>query len=271
MIHLVTALPCEAKPLIRRYRLHGRQRENGFRIYENEQLRLIISGIGSCAAAAACAYLQGADPRARHVWINLGVAGHPHLDVGEAVLAHKLSDAASGNTWYPPLPFQPPCATVDLVSVAHAEHAYPDDSAYDMEAAGFYAAASRFNSHELVHVFKVISDNAAHPADQVTAVQVEALIDARLDCLDALLQTLTQLDRQLAEQQATAAIMDTFLQRWHFSVAQQHQLQRLLQRCQALGETRPDVADFAGARNSRQVITALRQRIDAMPLSFAPA
>lgn len=271
MLYIVTALPCEAKPLIRHYHLHGRQRENGFRLYENERLRLIIAGVGKCAAAAACAYLQGAEPNIRHIWLNLGIAGHPHLSVGEAVLAHKLSDAASGRTWYPPLPFQPPCPTVELVSVDQAEHEYGGDSAYDMEAAGFYAAAGRFNSHELVQVFKVISDNRTDPATQVTAERAEALITARLDRLDALLQTLTQLDAQLAQQHPDAAAMQPFLQRWHFSVAQQHQLQRLLQRWQALSDTPSDISEFAGAGNSKQVIAALRERIAAMPLRFVSA
>ena len=38
MIHIVTALPCEAKPLVHHYRLNGRQPACGFRIYENEKI-----------------------------------------------------------------------------------------------------------------------------------------------------------------------------------------------------------------------------------------
>ena len=60
MINILTALPCEAKPLIHHYRLNGRQ-VHGFRIYENSDMRLIVSGIGKVAAAAACACLQCRD------------------------------------------------------------------------------------------------------------------------------------------------------------------------------------------------------------------
>ncbi len=269
MLYIVTALPCEAKPLIRHYRLNGRH-ENGFRIYANEQLRLIIAGIGKYAAAAACAYLQGATPDRRPVWLNLGIAGHHSLEVGSAVLAHKVHDAATGKTWYPAIPFQPPCPTVDLVSVDQPESEYHGAAAYDMEAAGFYAAAGRFNTHEMVQVFKIISDNRSTPAHQVTADHAEEIVAARLDTLDTLLEALSHLDAQLAQQQPPIEAMHAFLQRWRFSVSQRHQLQRLLQRWQALGKETPDIAEFAAAQNSKQVIAALRGRIAAMPLRFDP-
>jgi len=268
MIHIVTALPCEAKPLIRHYELNGRQRENGFRIYENGHLRLIIAGVGQCAAAAACAYLQGADPHTKHSWLNLGIAGHGRLEIGTAVLAHKISDAA-GTAWYPPLPFNPPCETVELISVDRPETDYPGKAAYDMEATGFYATAGRFNSHELVQVLKVISDNPANPAHQVTAEQTEALICARLDSIDALLKQLTQLEAQLAQQEPPVEAMAAFLQHWHFSTTQQHQLQRLLQRWQALSGATPTTSEFEAARNSKQVIAALQEKITALPVTFS--
>lgn len=268
MIHIVTALPCEARPLIDRYRLQGRQREHGFRIYENHALRLIIAGVGKCAAAAACAYLQGRDAGAKHAWLNLGIAGHRHLAVGTAVLAHKVGDAASGQAWYPPLPFQVPCTTVDLVSVDQPEGDYGDGTAYDMEAAGFYATAARFNTHELVQVLKVISDNAAHPADQVTATHAEQLITARLDTIDAMIRQLGQLEQRLGRQHPESGQLQPYLQRWHFSVSQQHQLQRLLQRWQALAERLPEVDEFAGARSGKQVIAALQARLATLPVRW---
>jgi adenosylhomocysteine nucleosidase len=267
MLHIVTALPCEANPLIRHYRLNGRQRENGFRIYENAQLRLIIAGVGQYAAAAACAYLQGADPQAKHAWLNLGIAGHGRLEVGTAVLAHMISDA-TGTAWYPPLPFNPPCETVELVSVDQPETDYPGEAAYDMEAAGFYATAGRFNSHELVQVVKVISDNQANPAHQVTVEQTEALISARLDTIDTVLTQLDQLEKQLSQQQPSSEIMEPFLQQWHFSTTQRHQLQRLLQRWEALSGDIPNAAEFKTAHNSKQLIAALKEKIAGLPLTF---
>lgn len=268
MIHILTALPCEARPLIAHYGLNGRQGNNGFRIFENDRLRLIVAGVGKCAAAVACGYLQGAAPAQRHAWLNLGVAGHATLAAGTAVIAHKVSDAASGRCWYPPLLFPAPCPTLELITVERPENDYPDDAAYDMEAAGFYAAASRFSSLELLQAFKVISDNRTQPADALTAERVEALIGDRLDDIDALIQALTGLETALARQSTPPETLQPFLQRWHFSVAQQHQLQRLLQRWQALGAPPPTPDTFSAARNGKQVIAALRAHIDALPVSW---
>ena len=47
------------------------------------------------------------------------------------------------------------------------ETAYPKDAAYDMEAAGFYAQAAGLTTTDLVHVFKIVSDNRENPVSKV--------------------------------------------------------------------------------------------------------
>jgi len=266
MLHIVTALPCEAKPIIRHYRLNGRQAENGFRIYENDQIGLIIAGIGKCAAAAACAYLQGAEPQSKHAWLNLGIAGHGDLNVGDAVMAHKVTDANTATSWYPAMPFKHPCPTVELVSVDQPQTDYDANIAYDMEASGFYDTASRFNSSELVQVVKLISDNHANPAEQVSAELTEQIIDAKLDKIDALIQKLLELEQQQSQQMSPE--IKQFQQHWHFTVSQQHKLQRLLQRWQARSETTINPADFIDAKNSKAMLQALEKKIIALPMRF---
>ncbi len=267
MLHIVTALPCEAKPLIQYYRLNGRQAENGFRIYENEQIRLIIAGIGKSAAAAACGYLQAMTAKEKHIWLNLGIAGHASLDIGEGVIANKVIDAASAKQWYPAMPFKSPCKTVQLITVDQPESEYQGDFAYDMEASGFYVTACRFNSSELVHVFKVISDNHANPAQQVSAALAEEIISAQLDSVDALIQQLLKLNALLMPQQATPEI-EQFQQHWHFTVSQQHQLNRLLQRWQARSIEPLNIYHYRLEKNSKAVLLLLERRIDKLPLKF---
>ena len=270
MLHIVTALPCEAKPLIQHYRLNGRQPENGFRIYENDQIRLIIAGIGKCAAAAACAYLQGMETNSKHAWLNLGIAGHATLEVGEALLAHKITDAATGNHWYPPMPFKRPCQSLELITRDQPEADYDANAAIDMEASGFYATAIRFNSSELVQVLKVISDNHANPATEVNAALAEELICARLDVVDQVIQQLQQLNKKLDQQNSTE-IQQLFMQRWRFTVSQQHQLLRLIQRWQAKEMPPLSPENFDGAKNSKAVLNQLAEQIETAPLRFADA
>ncbi len=267
MLHIITALPCEAKPLIKHYRLNGRQAENGFRIYENDDIRLIIAGIGNYAAAAACGYLQGLAPQTKHAWLNLGIAGHKDLAIGTAVLASKISDTATGKHWYPAMPFTLPCQTAELISLDQPNNDYGCNSIYDMEAAGFYSTAARFNSSELVQVFKVISDNQANPTEQVSAAQTEAIIAATLETIDSLIKQLHGLNTQMAIQQNPPEITD-FQQHWHFTVSQQHQLQRLLQRWQARSEKSIDIKQFESIKNSKALIASLEKMIDQLPMSF---
>ncbi len=270
MIHIVTALPCEAKPLIRHYRLNGRQAENSFRIYENGDMRLIVAGVGKIAAAAASAYLQGQAANSLHAWLNLGVGGHHSLPVGELVLASKITDATNNTNWYPPLVFKAPCQRRALLSVDSPDTEYRGDCVYEMEAAGFYATTCRFSSTELLQVCKVISDNHAHPADKVTAPHVEEIITARLEAIDEIIQALNKQLKQL-EQQTTPAVLNQFLERWRFSVSQQHQLQRLLQRWQARSGETPEPQMFAAAHNGKAVIKQLQQQIQQQPMRFDDA
>jgi nucleoside phosphorylase len=267
MIHIVTALSCEAKPLIHHYRLNGRQAENGFHVYENDAMRLIIAGMGKCAAAAACAYLQGLEPKGKHIWLNLGIAGHATLNVGEPILAHKVIDAATNVTWYPPLLFTPPCQTVPLLSVDQPKASYASGIAYDMEASGFYATAGHFNSYELVQVLKVISDNHTNPMQQVSKKLAQEIISNQLVTLDVLIRQLLELNTLLAGQQRKPAI-EPFIQRWHFTVAQQHKLQRLLQRWNVLSNNILDIEQFKDKQNSKEVLVALEKEIAMLPLRF---
>lgn len=203
MLHIVTALPCEAKPLIRHYHLNGRQAENGFRIYENKQIRLIIAGVGKHSAFAACTHLQDMDNN-KHAWLNLGIAGHKDLNIGTAVLAHKITDANTGTTWYPAISFRHSWPTVELISVDQPQTDYADNIAYDMEASGFYTSASRFNSDKLVQVFKLISDNDTSPPEQVSAKFVEEIISTKLDSIDELIQQLIKLEKQQAQSETSS-------------------------------------------------------------------
>ena len=159
MIHIVTALPCEAKPLIKHFRLNGHAPRHGFRIYENAQLRQIISGLGKLPCAAACAYLQALFAEQDAAWLNLGIAGHAELEVGSAVLASKISEENSEMRYYPPTLNQCSLPRIEVISLDQAVNDYHPQAAYDMEAAAFYATAVRFASSEVIQVMKNVLQN----------------------------------------------------------------------------------------------------------------
>lgn len=197
-VHLVTALPAEAAPVTSRFDLKRRQPDCGFPVYRNRHISLVVSGVGKTNAAAASASLHALNHcPANAIWINLGIAGHGKLPRGEAVLAHSITDAATGETWRPPVHILPPCTHVGLETLDRPDFDYERRSAFDMEASGFYATAVRLSPPQLVHCFKVISDNREQSGRGISAALVRRLIADRLDLLQELLDRLTTIAGRL--------------------------------------------------------------------------
>lgn len=242
MINIVTALTCEANPIIQHYHLKKSPRKSGFPVYSNEYITLIISGMGKFAAASATGYLQALlsqyddeeiGAAAGHAWFNVGIAGHKFMDLGTALLAHRVSDAAGVQRYYPCFTFDLPCDTIDVVSVEQPETAYAVNAAYDMEALGFCAAASRFASFELIHCLKVISDNQSTSHRHITKHVGEELIGNQLLVIENLLHEFEQL-QQATVQPHLAEDYRLLTKRLRFTVTQKNQLKSLLQRWHVL-------------------------------------
>ncbi len=194
MIHFVVALPAEAGPLIERYRLQRRALRGDYPVYEGDDTALIVSGVGKVAAAAATACLHAStDGHGPGVWLNVGIAGHRQRRVGDGVLAHRVTDHQTQANWYPQLAFDPPCETADVLTVNTPEFRYTESSLYEMEAAGYYPSACRFTRLELVHCFKVVSDNRAMSADTVSAKAIRSLIENQLEVIDHMISQLLAL------------------------------------------------------------------------------
>lgn len=70
-----------------------------------------------------------------------------------------------------------------VTTVDRPETGYGEETIYEMEAAGFCAAAARLVSAELIQVIKVVSDNAAAPPSGLTAKRVEELIEGRIETI----------------------------------------------------------------------------------------
>jgi adenosylhomocysteine nucleosidase len=191
----------------------------------------------------------------------------PICSLGEACVAHKITDADSGKRWYPPLIEQPPCADESLCTVSRPRLDYPEPVLYDMEASGFYEAATRFSTSELVQCIKVVSDNGESPASQINASQICAWIENRACLVDTLLQQLQALARPL--QQHHPGLLAQCLGRWHFTAQQRLQLERLLSRWEVLAPDEPPTMQvLSDAKQAKDVLHRLRQQLDGLPITF---
>lgn len=263
-LRMVIALPCEAKPIVNRMDLKPATGEHPFRIYhDQERVRwLIESGVGRQAAGVATAYLAGLSTAGKAVaWLNAGVAGHATLPVGQARAAHKITDAALGTAYYPPVIFQGLKAE-PLVTVTEPEESIAANMLVDMEGSAFYAAASTFASTELVHCLKIVSDHGAVPGPRLAKESVRILMENELPLIEMAAKQLIGLSNELATRWTPPASFDAIYGEYHFTSTQKNQLRRLLRRWQVLlGEEDVITYVWKHAATGREVLACLDDRL----------
>lgn len=269
-LHLVVALPAEAKPLVQHYGLQKQQSEHGFDIYRKEHIALVVSGVGKINAAAAVSYLQAVCEFPQHaVWLNVGIAGLAGKAPGEVFLAHKITDSATGKSWYPVRIARSNLASETLCSVDVVSDEYPEDSALDMEAAGFFTTALRFSEAELVQCLKVVSDNSAEGQRQINGKTVSDWIKAAIPALDETLEQIKPLAAELRELDGDPDFYEDYLTQWRFTVSQKIQLRDVLRRWQVLDpQAQRDPSKWNDVENTKALMFQLRKQVDALPLNF---
>jgi hypothetical protein len=190
-IHLLVALPAEAKPLIRAFGLKRLQPAGSPPRYANGPLSLTLSGPGMEAAGNAMASLQGLHGDSGCHWINLGIAGHARLETGACLLADAVTDSNTGEQWtLNPIRDLPATTLGPLRCVASAEHRYALCAGYDMESAAIARSLCQRGRLARLQILKVISDNPGHPSGEISAKMVSNLIERQLPTLKTLIQRL---------------------------------------------------------------------------------
>lgn len=206
MIYIFTALYCEAHAFIRHFHLEKNPKNTRFQEFYSETagIRLVVTGIGEIAAAAAvgsvCAEYK---PKEEDVLLNIGTCAHRSGTTGVFV-CNKLTEQATGKTFYPDILYFHDFDEEAVVTGmqpwnrekdgAEAPLAFSDGNLYDMEAAAIYQAGSYyFGPHQMVFL-KIVSDSGE--AKEVSAKQVEQLMEA---CQDRLFDFVKQLPEILCQ------------------------------------------------------------------------
>lgn len=264
MINLCVALPAEARPLIHYFRLNHEQAHAAFPLYRNEHMALVVSGPGKVAAAAATAWLAGLAGAGRPAaWLNIGIAGHATHAIGTGLMVNRITDYASKRSWYPPQVHDLDLPASSLLCVDTPESDYSGDTLYEMEAGGFYPAACRFTTGELVQCFKIVSDNKQQTCTHVNAKLCRQLLTDQLGPVDLVVRALQGLQQQYADRHMPHPDHERMIGRWHFTVSQQHQLTRLLQRWTTLAPGQPAWSSALNKlKTATAVLTHLEQQLD---------
>jgi len=236
-LNLVIAHKLEAELLIKHLALELIA-EDKYKIYRNTGgTQLIVSGMGYGNARDATEYLAGMDSESEEprAWLNVGIAGHQSAEIGSCLVANKIIHKVSGDCAFPAMIF-PNLRSSEVMTVDEPELEYPRDIAYEMEAAGFWAAAVKHSSLEFLQCLKIISDNKNHSTDRVNSDLIRTIINDNLHTILHCCEQLQQLCGQFNESGRIDEAVAALIKRFHFTVTQEHQLERLWQRYSALGK-----------------------------------
>jgi hypothetical protein len=266
MLNLVVALAAESRPLIEHFRLSEDRSAIGFRVYQGENMRLVVTGMGRVACAAGVAALgERGRGSGMPAWLNVGIAGHADHPIGQGVHALSIVEAATRRRWYPVQVVELPGRGEALCTVDMPEAGYPDACVYDMEASAFYATALRYSTSEVIQVYKIISDNRDHGVETVERHGVRDSVARHLPAIERLVSALSGLAEDVNATQPKLAELDRIINRWHFTVSQQHQLRELMRQWETLTGGEP-VMDPGLNRcpSAKSVLAELRARLNAV-------
>ena len=190
-ILIVTAMHCEAAPIIARYSLKKVMDWSGPPLFASEGMTLIQSGIGRLKSAIATTRLLDREEDLSLVHaVNVGTCGSLAHPVGTPLVAHRVSDPQTGKNYIPdPIPgLKLPSARVVSVDAPALRPDLPADcpDCFDMEAGGFFEACyGRFSPHR-ISAFKVVSD--ALDISNLSKESIGQRIESALPALDQLLE-----------------------------------------------------------------------------------
>ena len=262
-VNLIVALKSEAQPLIEYFELKPIPVDDTISTFGNHEVILALSGIGKSAAARAVQCVNHKKQHCVNAWLNIGIAGHGDFDVGQGFMANRIVDQNTMKTWYPQFVFQPVCRTGSLVTVEKVESDYSDPVGYDMEASGFWPAAVNCSTIELVHSYKIVSDNPQNSVAKVTCPFIDDLVKSKLSEIQCTIDSLKKLTAEVATRSSSDELLHQFLQRWRFSVTQQIQLTSLLRKTNVLSiDIDVESNEFISCRDGRSALKIVKRTVE---------
>ena len=270
MLHIVCALKPEAGPLQEYFDLRPLAGAASICLNAQARISLTLSGIGKAPVAAAVTRTRDhfkADKS--HAWLNIGIAGHASLPLGQAVIINKVTDAASGQTWYPSRVVTSALPAYQVLTLDQPGDKYREEL-FDMECAGYFQAASKGATLELVQALKIVSDNSDQPMSAVNPHLVNRLMVQNLPVIADIIGQLLDLSTLQQRLNDPGAEYHRLVGHRHFSVSQQHRLRSLLRKWRALHPGDTGLAErLAGSKTAAEILRRLQDDLNKSPIRFS--
>jgi len=151
MIYIVTALKPEAQAFVDKYKLKKSKLDN-YTLFQNENIRLIISGIGvNNARYATQTLINNFDITDDDTYLNVGICAAPSKHtIGELL---EIGSVTYRNITYT---FN---ADKHTITCKDEEADTKQEVIVDMESFGFYDAVIHNPAIKNFHILKVVSDH----------------------------------------------------------------------------------------------------------------
>jgi adenosylhomocysteine nucleosidase len=264
-MNFIVALSCEAKPIIDELRLTKQFSPSPFPVFRNDFHRLVVSGIGKVAAAAATGFLLGSSSTKQEVqaYLNVGIAGHGTLQTNTAFIASCISDDQDKAIFYPPQIIDSDFEHSRLCTCSNPNQKYEKGLGFDMEAHAFYSIASRSATRELIQVLKVVSDNEGRSLESIQPTMVKEYICNHLLSILTFAQELDTLAKEISPNLETLDLQERARKIHPFSQSQIFQLDRLISHSRTFDLEEKNLIELIEKSNSpKEAIHNLNTFID---------
>ncbi len=218
LIH--TALKAEADPLINHFKLK-KVNDRPFQIYANEQISLIISGIGKTATACSLGFAHN-----YRSYLNIGLAGGI-AEMGKGFLADKICETQQRKSYFPH-PLQLDLPTRGIMTLDSPSSNYQIEHLFDLEASSFFESAQRFTTVECIQSFKVISDCDEQPLKDFDKKRASALIENSLPTIDSIITKLCEIATSLNSMHSLPQEFQILKSQYHLTQTEQLKLKAQL-------------------------------------------
>lgn len=189
MITVFIAMKQEAAPLIGRLSLKHTPSPI-FETYENDRVRLIITGLGKINAASAAGFCLGRYGTDSH-YINYGTAAGKDMQIGKTFFAAQIIDESSSKECFPDIADHSfphvSLHTVDKpILISNSPESISEKlPIYDMEAFGIFSALKNAVTPDRITIIKTVTDSGT-PNFSKTKQMLENSADTVCDYIEKL-------------------------------------------------------------------------------------
>jgi purine-nucleoside phosphorylase len=178
MLYIVTALKPEAQAFVDKYKLTKSKLHN-FTLFQNKNIRLIISGLGiTNARLATQTLINHFDITDEDIYLNVGIcAASKEYNVGNLIQI--------GSVFYEDIPYTFDTTKEHIVCL-DIESCNTKHKIADMESYGFYDAVIHNPAIKNFHILKVVSDH--FEPNTVTKEKTKSLIFHAINNIQKIIQ-----------------------------------------------------------------------------------